>query len=360
MTENKKYTICVLGIYPIRFPRDIVYLRGLEMRGVKLVECIDSTPSWKKYLGLVRKLYRQGRGSDAVFVTYLSVAAAVIARVFSNKPVIYNAANSMYESVVIEREECGKYSPGGLRYWLMDFLAFHCAHRTLVESNAQKYYICKTFFVSEQKVVRVWTSADERVFFPDSSVRKNEVFTVLFRGQLAPFVGVEYILQAAKLLRLRKDIRFVIRGWGMLTAKVERMVVDEGLKNVELIKDFLTPEKMRELMLSSHVSLGQFGDHVRAGRTIANKSFETIAMGLPFITADLAANREIFTDKQDVLLVPPADSYAIAHAIVSLKDNAELREKISKGGRELFLREASSEAVGRQLFELFWSLIQVS
>ena len=355
MLEQKPYRVCYFGIYPLRFPRDIVYLRGLEQKGVSTLPCIDSAKGWRKYWNLYQKHRLLKDEYDILFVTYLSSAAAILASLISKRPIIYNALNSTYESIVLERAECRRFSLKGIGYWCLDFLSFHGADITLVESDEQKAFIRKTFFVSESKLQRMWTSADERDFFPDPSVTQREKFTAIFRGQLAPFVGIEHVVDAARILE-KEGVDVIIRGWGMLTPKVKEMIARYKLTNVTLMTEYQTAKEMRELMLSCHVSLGQFADHERAERTIANKSFETIAVGMPFITGDLAANRELFTNEKDALLVAVSSAQAIADAVIRLRDDMSLRKKLAAGGHALFLQQASVGVLGEQLLRTFSSM----
>jgi len=207
-------------------------------------------------------------------------------------------------------------------------------------------------------MVRVWTGADDAVFHPDPTVEKRKIFTAVFRGGFLPATGIEHVLSAARLLLDRSDIRFLVIGRGMLENDVRSRIEKEHLSNVELITSFVPDDELRRLMLSCHVALGQFASHERMERTIQNKTFEALALGLPYITRDSPSNRELLTDRETCLFVPPDDPEALAQAIISLKDHEEMRrEHLGNAAWKLYEAEASPQAIGRRIMYLLLSLV---
>ena len=78
---------------------------------------------------------------------------------------------------------------------------------------------------------------------------------------------------------------------------------------------------------------------------IPHKAFQALAVGTPLITADTEAARELLVDGRDALLVERSPD-ALAEAIVALRDDPELAERIGVGGRAMFEREASEAVLG--------------
>jgi glycosyltransferase involved in cell wall biosynthesis len=70
---------------------------------------------------------------------------------------------------------------------------------------------------------------------------------------------------------------------------------------------------------------------------------------VPFVTADTPAIREVFTHGENAFVIPAGDADALAEAIVFLKDNQGLRERIAKGGHELACTTFSVAGIGREL-----------
>jgi glycosyltransferase involved in cell wall biosynthesis len=79
---------------------------------------------------------------------------------------------------------------------------------------------------------------------------------------------------------------------------------------------------------------------------IPNKAFQALACGAPLVTADTPAARELLTDGQDALLVPPGDPTALANALRRLESDDALRERIGRAGLETYRARASEEVLG--------------
>ncbi|RLF99728.1 hypothetical protein DRN58_04625 [Thermococci archaeon] len=79
------------------------------------------------------------------------------------------------------------------------------------------------------------------------------------------------------------------------------------------------------------------------------KSFSilVLVMKKPIVTGDTPAIREFFRDRENSLLCEIANPDAIADAILELKDNPELREKIAKNGYKLFKEKFSIKGIGK-------------
>lgn len=350
--SNAPKTVCYVGIYNPTAPRDKIYLEGLKKRGVVFIECVDGSKGLLKFFNLGRKLFVLRGQYDILWVGYLSTMVVPLAWLISRKKIVFNALDSWYDRSILDRGMYSKFSPKAWAIWLCDFLAFRLSSEILVESEQQKLFITGKFFVAPAKLRVVFTGVDEAVFHPDPTVSKAEKFTVVFRGMFLPATGVEYVIEAARLLK-GEDVRFRVIGWGQpLQNKLKKAISDYELSNVNLTSVFLSPDELRKTMLSAHCMLGQFADHERLGRTIQNKNFEATALGMPFITRDSASNRELLTDGETCLFVPPADPSALADKILTLRDDARLRSKLAENSLRLYGEKLSEEALTPQIFSL--------
>jgi glycosyltransferase involved in cell wall biosynthesis len=113
---------------------------------------------------------------------------------------------------------------------------------------------------------------------------------------------------------------------------------------------------LRNLMLSCHVMLGQFEEHQRLERTIQHKTFEALALGMPYITRESKSNRELLTDGTNCLFVPPKNPEAICEAILRLEKNPDLSKRIASGAYELYQQRCSQEVLVNELEILLQSL----
>ncbi len=352
--------ICYFGIYkPTSAPRDKVYIEGLMKQGVEFIECVDSAPSFWKFINLFKKHWQIRNDYDVMWVGYLSAIVAPLAKIISRKKVVFNALNSMYESIILDQERYSQFSPKAVLIWCADFIAFQMSDIILVESEQQKEFISKMFMVRKSKLSVIFTGADESIFHPDSRVKKLEKFTVVFRGWLVNATGAEYVLEAARILKEKgEDVDFIIIGRGQRQNDIKKTIEDGGLSNVKLIMEFLSPDKLRETMLSCHAMLGQFSPHMRMDRTIQYKTFEAMALGMPYITRDSLSNRELLTDRLNCLFVKPGDPADIADKILELRDNEKLRTELSAGARALYESKLTPSILGAKVLDILNSLLK--
>lgn len=349
--NNEIRKIIYIGLRSPDTPRDKIYIEELQKRGVDFEECVDSASGFSKFINVWRKLRSLKGDYDLIWVGYLSGIFVPMAYLAGRRKIIYNALGSAYEAYVLDRAVCGKYSFKAFLFWFSDFLAFHLSSKVLVESEAQKKYLARMFFVPVRKFEVIFTGVDEEIFHPDPNVKKNDIFTVVFRGMFIPATGVEYVLEAAKIFK-DEPIKFLIIGWGQLKDKVVRYIEQNNLKNVELITVFLKSSELRRKMLSAHIMLGQFSGNSRLDRTIQHKTIEALALGMPYVTRESESNRELLEDGKNCLFVHPADTAELVQKIKRLQTDKTLRDLISSGAFETYLSQLERSVLGKKIWEI--------
>ncbi|MDP2947880.1 MAG: glycosyltransferase family 4 protein, partial [Nanoarchaeota archaeon] len=310
--------------------------------------CRDDSRGFLKFIKLFFKHRKVRNSYDYLIVGYPGHIVVWLAKLISSKPIIFDALCTMYEGEVLSRN-LYRHNPFMIRWVLfIDWLAVKCSNLILVESEAQKKYFINKFNLSDKKVVRIFTGADEEVFYLELDVKKRDKFTVLFRGRFLPEAGIEYIVRAAKLLE-NDGIEFIIIGGGVVEDKIASLIQSLNPNNLEWIRQYLPSHELRKKMLECHVSLGQFENHIRLQRTIPHKASESLAMGLPYVTGKNMAVSELLTDRENCLMVSNADPKDLADKILELKNDSNLTQKIANNGHLLYKEKLSSVKLGREI-----------
>ncbi|MFA6502906.1 MAG: glycosyltransferase family 4 protein [Candidatus Paceibacterota bacterium] len=340
-------TVCYFGIYDPQFGRNRVYQSGLRAQGVTVLECRDTSRGFLKFWRLWRKHGALRGKYDALVVGYPGHLVVPLARLISRKPVIADMLGSLadaeahsHKTSIVRRVESA----------LIDRLALWCADVVLLESEAQRQYFQKRYGASEKYRV-LYTGADEAVFTCDGLTR-DETFTVLFRGRLTGESGILHILRAALLLKGDKSIRFRVLGSGQLFSETKAFITKHDLTSVELVQAQLPPDTLREKMCGASLALGQFEQNPRLSRTIPHKAFEALALGIPYLTGDAPAIREIAEDGVSCFLVPLADPAALAKKILVLAGDPTLCAHVGEAGRQVFEKRFSASALGAELVQI--------
>jgi glycosyltransferase involved in cell wall biosynthesis len=84
---------------------------------------------------------------------------------------------------------------------------------------------------------------------------------------------------------------------------------------------------------------------------------EAAACGRPLIASDVPGCREIARHNVNALLIPPDDPEALAHAIVTLMTNPEMRINFGRASRQIVTSEFSSARIGRAIVLLYARLL---
>ena len=97
--------------------------------------------------------------------------------------------------------------------------------------------------------------------------------------------------------------------------------------NVEWV-EWVEYERLPEEIQRAGCALGVFGTSPKTGRVIPNKAFQALACGTPLVTADTPAARELLTDGESALLVPPGDPDALADGVAAARERRGARPAI--------------------------------
>ena len=331
------------GFYDLSFPRTRFLIDGLRKRGVVVDACrVDPKRSRRKFSEILR-LSRPLRSVsyDAVIVGYPGANAVWLAKLLFRAPVVFDAGFSVYQSEVEDRKTCRPRSFRAVLLYLMEWLTLRMADAVVLDTKAHVDYFCRLFRMSPKKFLLLPVGADTGIFSPASEAQvTQDAFTVLFYGSFIPLHGVETILDAARRLLSRADIRFRLVGSGQTIEAMRALAENDALTNVTFVGKLPQTSNDAASVLGeirrADVVLGIFGSGRKAQMQVPLKVFEALACGKAVVTADSPALREQLAPGEDVLAVPPADGAALADAIVRLKENDVWRTKLATHGHQTF------------------------
>lgn len=152
----------------------------------------------------------------------------------------------------------------------------------------------------------------------------------LYSGNIANKQGIEIVVEAARRLRHREDIVFVICGDGSGRAALER---DAAAHPNILLRDLQPRENLSDLLsLASVHLLPQKSD--AADLVLPSKLTNMLASGRPVIATadpDTGLAREVAGCG---IVTPPGDAAAFAAALEKLLDDPDLHARYAHGARE--------------------------
>ncbi|HBZ04672.1 MAG TPA: hypothetical protein DEO25_03045 [Candidatus Zambryskibacteria bacterium] len=345
--------VCYFGIYDSEYSRNKILISGLRQNGVEVLECKSNKSGFSKYFDLVKKHWSLRKSYDVMVVGYPGFQSVILAKFITNKPIIFDAFVSMYDSMVLDRKQVSSGSLKAKYFWLLDKISLSISDVILFDTNEHIEFVSREFGINKNKFKRIFVGADSSIFYPRNNKRESGVFKVVFYGHYIPLQGTEYILEATKILENQKDITFEIIGDGPGRKKA---VDSLQFTNVNFVKN-ISLQELSEKIATSDVCLGIFGNTDKARRVIPNKVFECVAMKKPVITADTPALRELFSDNE-IFMVDISNPQKIAEAILRVKSDPKEAELFAGRAYDKFTFTVLPEKLGFELKKIINEHIQ--
>lgn len=180
---------------------------------------------------------------------------------------------------------------------------------------------------------------------PQLGIPKDAV-VVLFSGTLSGKQGLMVIPEAAKLLRSRRDIVFVVCGDGVM--KSELQAAAAGMQNVTFMP-LQPPGRVSDLLAIADIHLlPQSPD--AADLVLPSKLSGMLASGRPVIATCRAGTEISEIVSQCGLVVAPENGMELARAITALADDPETRILLGRRGRAFAEDNFERDAVLSTMF----------
>jgi len=360
--------VCFFGGYNPKYIRNVIIKEGLIKNGVEVVECHTKSKFkfWLRYPMLFfQHLKFFPIKYDFIFVPafrHKDVPLARLIGLLTNKPVVFDPLVSRYETKVLDQKRVAPYSMQARYNFKIDRLSFKLANIVIVDTLAHADYYAKEFGIDRSKFSRVPVGVSEELFSlsktgDEEKNRKGSNFLVQFFGSFLPLQGIEYIVQAAKIVGTRdKTICFELIGSGQTFPMIKGLIEELELKNI-VLRNWIPFNELPEVVSRAHICLGIFGNTEKAMRVVPNKVFQCLALKRPVITARTPAILEFFLHGENIFLCEPANGESLARSIMVLKDNEKLRAKIAGNGYRLIQENFTSQLIGKQVKEILSKIL---
>lgn len=173
-----------------------------------------------------------------------------------------------------------------------------------------------------------------------------EAVHVVFLGMLAESKGVYSLLEAWSRLTSRPEARpakLTLAGHGEVE-RVRTEIVKLGLGHTVDLREWLSPDDVRELLSSGHVLVLP---SLNEGQPMS--VLEAMASGLCVVATSVGGIPELVEDETSGLLIPPSDVGALVVALGRVLDDDALRTRLGAAGHARARAEFDVEVVWRRL-----------
>lgn len=169
-----------------------------------------------------------------------------------------------------------------------------------------------------------------------NSWRLGEAFVVMYSGNLGRAHDFKEIVQAARILKERSDIVFLIVGDGVQRSWLDAEIARRGLRNIRL-EGYQPRERLGESLGVGDVHLVSLRPELE-GLIVPSKFYGIAAAGRPtvFIGSPEGEIARILEEAKCGLTVDAGDGEALADEIVALAADRDRRQAMGRAARKIF------------------------
>ena len=197
-----------------------------------------------------------------------------------------------------------------------------------------------------------------KVSGPDAAARVRREFgaenawLLLIVARLHPEKGYEYLFDALPEIKRRatRPVVLLVAGRGTFEEQYRKRVRDLGCENEVRFLGFRNDAA--DLMAAADL-LVQPSVAEAFGLVLS----EALYLGTPVVSTRVGGIPEIVDEGIDGVLVPPADSSALAEAVVLLLEDPERRKMMSGAGREKVIARFQFQAMMRSYEAVYEELL---
>lgn len=174
--------------------------------------------------------------------------------------------------------------------------------------------------------------------FGDESIEPVEEFTdgrpnVLFVGRMDRRKGFPYLLDAfAEVRRRIPDARLLVVGHYTSRQRHEwsRVAAERGVARDVVFVGYVSDAELPRYYRTADVFCAPSTGFEALGIVL----LEAMASGVPIVATDIVGYRTVVRDGQEGILVPPADTEALAEALTTVLDDAAFRQRLVTNARQ--------------------------
>lgn len=190
-----------------------------------------------------------------------------------------------------------------------------------------------TMIPNMAKIDKFWTRAINLEIVKKHKINP-ETFKIIYFGALGEANAIEYVLDAAELLKSEHTIEFLFIGYGPKSDVIIERVRTHNLTNVSYLGVF-EMETTSDIVNCCDVSLVTFDNIPILATNSPNKLFDSLSAGKPIIVNSPGWTKDLVEDYDCGVFVDPTSPKSMADKIITLKNSPETIKRMGINSRKL-------------------------
>ena len=218
--------------------------------------------------------------------------------------------------------------------------------------------------IDPEKIKVNFNWIDTKLFAPkeDDGVRLrreynlDDKFIITFAGNMGIVQGLEHIIEAAKILKDRKDIVFILVGDGIEKKRLVNMKENYGLNNVIFIPQ--QPfDKIPSFLSMSDIAVIHLNKAKFREAAVPSKLQAYMSCGRPVLVAAKGAPADIVSDAHCGLMAEPENPESIAEAVTYLYSNRNDLNNMGLDARDYALKHFNKKTIARDIEQCLFNIV---
>lgn len=194
------------------------------------------------------------------------------------------------------------------------------------------------------------SSKEENAWRKANGYSDND-FILFYGGIIGHAQGLDIILNAAKSLEDKANIKFVMLGSGPEKQRLLALKENLGLKNLEFY-DAVPKAKMQEIIIDINATIVPLKRLDLFKGAIPSKIFENLALKKPIILGLEGEAKELFIDEGNCgLAFEPENTEDLIKQILILYNNPELSKQLGENGLKYASQNFNRDKISEELYE---------
>lgn len=169
---------------------------------------------------------------------------------------------------------------------------------------------------------------------------------ILFFGKISPYKGLDYLIQAVKLLHKNiANITLTIAGSGNFDSFYPLI---RDIDYIHVDNRFIPDEEVGEFFSRASIVVMPYTDGSQSGIISIAASFKK-----PVVATDVGNFSEMIINGKTGLLVPPRDPQALADVMEKLLVNDKLRQEMGENAYKFMNENFSWEKIAQQTYQVY-------
>ena len=178
---------------------------------------------------------------------------------------------------------------------------------------------------------------------------EEEKNTILFFGQITTYKGLEYLIEAAEIIKNElHNFKIIVAGKGDINKHKALIKIKNLTDTFVLINEYIPNETVPELFQRSSLVVLPYIEGTQSGVIHVAYVFKK-----PVVTTDVGSIPEVVEDGKAGFVVPPRDVTALAEAIIKLLKDDELRKEMGEYAYRKIKEELSQDKVAEKTIEIY-------